>query len=259
MSGALPPPWAGPGCVWITGGGSGIGAALARALAAHGAQVVISGRRADALRDVAACRSGRIHPYPLDVCDHAGVMAAVAAIEAAHGPIKLAVLNAGAYHPTPAREFSAATVRPLVETNLMGMVNCLEALIAPMRARAGGHLALVASVAGYRGLPGAAGYSAAKAAIIAMAESLAFDLRRDQVRVSLINPGFVDTPMTRGNPFPMPDIITPDQAAQAIVRGLDAGGFEIAFPARFALVMKLLRLLPDRLFFPLVRRITGQH
>lgn len=242
---------------WITGGGSGIGAALARRLAATGRRVVISGRRPDALAAVAAEAPGLILPRPLDIRDRGAVAATVAEIDESVGPVTLAVLNAGTYQPSPASAFDSAVIRDMMETNLMGTVHCLEALIPRLRARRSGHLALVSSVAGYRGLPRAAGYAASKAAVIALAESLKLDLDPDGVRVTLINPGFVDTPLTSGNPFPMPDIIPAEQAAAAILAGLARSGFEVAFPPRFALAMKLLRLLPDRLFFPLVHKVTG--
>lgn len=237
---------------WITGAGSGIGEALALRLAAEGHSVIASGRRLEPLMNLAGRGSG-ITPLAVDVTDRAAVHAAVAEM----GTVDTAVLCAGTHTPTPARDFDAATVRRLIETNLMGAVHCVEALLPAMIARRAGHLVLVASVAGYRGLPTAAGYSAGKAGLIALAESLKLDLDGSGVRVSLINPGFVDTPLTRRNPFPMPDLITAEQAADAILRGLNAGRFETAFPPRFALAMKVLRLLPDRLYFALMHRVTG--
>lgn len=247
----LPQP---PGGVWITGAGTGIGAALARHLGVVGWPVTASGRRAAPLQALAAQIPCCV-PLPLDVTDRAAVQAAVAAMEPSL-PM-MAVLCAGTHHPTPADSFSAPAVRDLMETNLMGIVHCVEALLPLYRARGQGHLVLVASVAGYRGLPTAAGYCASKAAVIALAEALRLDLADSGVRVTLVNPGFVDTPLTQQNPFPMPDLITAEAAAQAIVRGLERGPFEIAFPSRFAAAMKLLRLLPDRWYFAAIRRFTG--
>lgn len=248
---SLPQP---PGGVWITGAGTGIGAALARHLGAVGWPVTASGRRAAPLQALASQCPGCV-PVPLDVTDRAAVQAAVAAMEPSL-PM-MAVLCAGTHHPTPGDDFSAAAVQSLIDTNLMGIVHCVEALLPLYRARRSGHLVLVASVAGYRGLPTAAGYCASKAAVIALAESLRLDLADSGVRVTLVNPGFVDTPLTRQNPFPMPDLITAEAAALAIVRGLERGRFEIAFPSRFAAAMKLLRCLPDRWYFAAVRRFTG--
>lgn len=241
-----------PRRVWITGAGSGIGEALALALAGQGWQVFASGRRADVLQDLAA-RSELITAIPLDVTHAQDVEKAVAEMPA----LDLAVLNAGTHRPTPASDFKASEVRALVETNLLGLANCVAALLPGMLERKSGHLVLVGSVAGYRGLPTAAGYAASKAGVIAMAEALKLDLDGRGVKLQLVSPGFVDTPLTRQNPFPMPDIISAEQAAGMIIRGLDRDLFEISFPRRFALSMKLLRLLPDRLFFPLIHKVTG--
>jgi NAD(P)-dependent dehydrogenase (short-subunit alcohol dehydrogenase family) len=237
---------------WITGAGTGIGEALARRLAAEGHIVFASGRRLEPLADLARRQAG-ITPLSVDVTDRAAVAKAVSGM----GGVDTAILCAGIHTPTPGRSFDAGVVRHLMETNLMGAVHCVEALLPAMIARGSGHLVLVASVAGYRGLPTAGGYSASKAGLIALAESLKLDLDGSGVRVSLINPGFVDTPLTRQNPFPMPDLITAQQAAEAILRGLKTGRFETAFPFRFALAMKLLRLLPDRLYFALMHKATG--
>lgn len=239
--------------IWITGAGSGIGEALAVALAARGAAVIASGRRAAPLLALEQ-RHPTMTACPLDITDAEAVSQAVAAM----GDVDTAILCAGIHLPTPGQSFDAATVRSVVETNLMGSVHCIAALLPGMLARRAGHLVLVASVAGYRGLPTAAGYSASKAGLIALAESLKLDLDGSGVKVSLVNPGFVDTPLTRRNPFPMPDIITAEAAAAAILRGLAGGRFEIAFPARFASVMKLLRMLPDRVYFALMHRLTGR-
>jgi NADP-dependent 3-hydroxy acid dehydrogenase YdfG len=238
--------------VWITGAGSGIGEALTHLLAARGHTVIASGRRAEPLTTLAA-RHSNVIPHPLDVTDRAAVTRAVHAI----GIIDTAILCAGTHQPTPAQNFDAAVVRSLIETNLMGAVHCIEALLPGMLARRQGHLAIVASVAGYRGLPTVAGYSASKAGLIALAESLKLDLDGSGLRVSLINPGFVDTPLTRRNAFPMPDIISAEDAAAAIARGLISGRFETAFPRRFAMVMKTLRILPDRTYFAAMHKMSG--
>jgi short-subunit dehydrogenase len=240
------------GPIWITGAGSGIGLALAEALARQGQTVIASGRRAEPLQTLAEHHS-TVTPRPVDVTD----LDAVRRVVADMGAVETAILCAGTHQPTPATAFDAQDVRRLMEANLMGIVHCVEALLPGMLARKRGRLVLVASVAGYRGLPTAAGYCASKAAVIALAESLRLDLTGTGIDVRLVNPGFVDTPLTRRNPFPMPDIISAEQAARHILDGLARDGFEIAFPRRFALVMKLLRLLPDRLFFPLVRKVTG--
>jgi NAD(P)-dependent dehydrogenase (short-subunit alcohol dehydrogenase family) len=242
--------------IWITGGGSGIGRALARAYAAEGARVAISGRRQGALAETAAPRPEGIHPFPLDVTDGAAAEDCVAAIEQALGPIDLAILNAGRFAPTWADGFDRAVFRGEIETNLIGVGNVLDPLLRRMIARRHGTIALVASVAGYSGLPGAAGYGASKAALINLAEALAPEARRYGVQIVLINPGFVRTPMTAGNDFPMPFLIEVEEAARRIRRGIAGGGFEVAFPRRFAVLLKLARRLPYALYFALTGRMV---
>jgi NAD(P)-dependent dehydrogenase (short-subunit alcohol dehydrogenase family) len=245
-----------PERVWITGASMGIGEALARRLARDGAEVIATARSEDRLAALAAGSGGRVVAWPLDVTDHAAVLAAVSRIEAERGPIDIAVLNAGSHRPVTAAEFTAEGLRRLMELNVFGVASCLEALIPRMIARGRGRIAVVASVAGYRGLPSSAYYGATKAALINLAESLKFDLDRAGVTLQLIDPGFVKTPLTDRNDFPMPFLISADLAAERIARGLRSSRFEIAFPRAFVLVLKLLRILPYALYFPLVGRGT---
>ncbi len=243
---------------WIIGASSGIGHALALRLARDGATVVASARRADALAALERDGAGRIVAWPLDVTDRAAVGAAVAAIEAAHGTVARANLNAGTHIPMSADDFSAATLRTLVDINLMGTANALEVLLPRMSARRAGQIAVVASLAGYRGLPTAAAYGASKAALIAMCEALKPDCDRLGIKLQVVNPGFVDTPLTRRNEFKMPFLMPVDAACDAFVRGLASDRFEIVFPRRFAAIMKAMRILPYRLYFAAVRRMTGR-
>lgn len=247
-----------PARIWITGASSGIGRAVALAYAGAGATVAVSARSAAALAALAAepAAAGRIHPFAVDVTDRAAMVETVARIEQALGPIELAILNAGTHEPVDARRFDAAVFDRLIAVNLTGTVNGLNAILPRLVARRAGHVALVASVAGYAGLPTAAAYGATKAAMINLAEALKFDLDPVGVRVSLVNPGFVRTPLTDQNPFAMPALMEVDDAARALVRGLARGGFEVTFPRRFTWVMKLVGLLPYRLYFPLMARIT---
>ena len=244
---------------WITGGGTGIGRALALSLAADGWQVVISGRRPEPLAETAATgAAGRVHAWPLDVADLAAVRAAVPAIEARHGPIALAVLNAGMYAGVKLDTFRAETFADHMRVNYQGVVNCMDPLIPVMRGRKRGHIVLVASVAGYRGLPLASAYGPTKAALINLAESMKYMLERAGIRISVCNPGFVDTPLTEGNAFPMPFLMKPEAAALALKRGIYSGSFEIAFPTRFVLLLKFFRCLPYSIYFPLIRKFTGR-
>lgn len=246
--------------VWITGASAGIGEALALRMANDGDHVIASARSQGKL-DAIAVRvrgSGRITALPLDITDHDTVLGAVGTIEREHGPIDLAVLNAGTHKPVSARDFKAQGLRDLLEINLFGTANCLEALMARMIDRGQGHIAVVASVAGYRGLPTAAYYGASKGGTINMVEALRFDLEKAGVKLQLVNPGFVKTPLTDKNEFNMPFLISAEKAADYIVRGLEGSGFEIAFPRRFAAILKFMRILPYRLYFAVTGKSTSQ-
>ena len=238
-------PWS---SVWITGASSGIGREVAVLLAHRGVKVAISARTGDALAEIAKS-SSLLMPVPLDVTDRAASAVAIDTIERAHGPLDLAILNAGVWHPMGASGFDAAKSAASMAVNYLGIANALERLIPLMTARGRGHIALVASVAGYRGLPRAAAYAPSKAAVISLAETLAPDLGRKGVKISLINPGFVDTPMTAANRFPMPFLMKSEDAADAIVRGLERGKFEIAFPWQLVALLKIARVLPYPAYF----------
>ncbi len=239
---------------WITGAGSGIGRALARKAAAEGYQVTISSRRQEQLTETAD-NDTRMSPVPLDVTAADKVDAAVAEMESTHGPVDVAVLNAAIYAPMDLTDFNRETIRRLFETNVMGVANCLQPLLARMRARGHGRIVIVASVAGYRGLPKAAAYGPTKAALINLAESLQPSAAAAGVQIQIVNPGFVATPMTAGNRFPMPFLTTPELAADRIYRGIQSNQFEIAFPWAFAMLLKLGRLLPYWLYFRITRRM----
>ncbi|MCC6735805.1 MAG: SDR family NAD(P)-dependent oxidoreductase [Bauldia sp.] len=247
-----------PGVAWVTGASKGIGRALVLALAGRGWTVAASARSEVELADVVreAASNGRIVSFPLDVTDAAAVAAATAAIRDALGPIDLAVLNAGTHIPMAADAFDLPAFRTLVETNLMGAANCLAALLPDFMVRRAGEIAVVSSVSGYAGLPTTAGYGATKSGLITMCEALRPECELHDVSLRLICPGFVDTPLTRKNPFGMPFLVTADAAVAAILRGLAGRKFEIVFPWQMKLGMKLLRLLPYPLFFAVTRRIT---
>jgi len=253
------------GLIWITGASMGIGAHLARHAAEQGWTVAISARSVDKLDALAAEGAGtatgtavdRIHAYPLDVLDLDATRAVVERIEADLGPITIAVLNAGTHADMPADAFDARAVAQIFDLNLTGTANSLEPLLQRFLPRKSGHVALTASVAGYRGLPRAAAYCASKAGTIALAESLAAEIGHKGVKIQVICPGFVRTPLTDKNPFPMPFLMEPEEAARRIWNGLMGSAFEIAFPRRFVWQLKLLALLPAKLYFALIRKATG--
>lgn len=237
--------------VWITGASTGIGRELAQRLASAGAVVAVSARSADKLGQMAAL-SSNIRAYPLDVEDLDAVRETVARIERELGPIDLAVLNAGIWRMMAVSDFSARRAQESMGVNYIGVVNALEPVMKAMAERGRGHLAIVSSVAGYRGLLKGAAYAPTKAALISLVESLYPHLKRHGIDISVICPGFVETPMTAVNTFPMPFIIPVGEAVDHIHKGLAAKKYEIVFPWKMAVLMKTLRILPNTLFFWIV-------
>jgi short-subunit dehydrogenase len=229
--------------IWVTGASSGIGAALARELADRGASVAISARNADRLREVAG---GRMHVEPLDVTDRAATVAAGAAVRAALGGLDVAVLNAGTWSRFRAEQWDSEAFADQLQTNLMGTVHALEAVVPTMIAEGRGRIVGTASVAGYRGLPGAEAYGATKAALLNLLEALRGSLGPRGIVVQSVAPGFVRTPMTDRNTFPMPFLISPEEAARAIADGMARDKAEIVFPLPMMLLMKAARLVPVR-------------
>lgn len=245
--------------VWLVGASSGIGRALAVQLHARGAQVTVSGRQQALLDDFARDHPGS-RALALDVTCPGSVLAAAQRVQA-DGPLDLVCYCAGHYRPMRADALDLDELLRHQQVNLTGALHVLATVVPTLLAAAWAgrapHLSLVASVAGWRGLPRSLAYGPTKAALINLAEALFLDLRPLGVGVSVINPGFVDTPMTRQNDFAMPALLTPAQAAEAMLRGWARGEFEVHFPRRFTLWLKLLRVLPYRWYFALVHRMTG--
>lgn len=242
--------------VWVIGASYGIGAAIARELLARGAKVALSARKRDLLAAVADDHAAALI-VPLDVTDHASVIAARDAIVAAWGGFDLALIVAGTHIEMRGDDFDLARARQLLEVNLHGVLNCVDAIVPTLLAQQAGGIGVVASVAGYIGLPKALVYGASKAALINFTESLYNDLRPKGLGVYLINPGFVDTPLTQKNDFEMPALMKAEDAARVTLDEIAAGRFEIHYPKRFTRMLKLLRVLPYRLQLWLVRRSTG--
>lgn len=247
--------WAGK-TAWLVGASSGIGLATARALHARGARVVVSARQVQALEGFVQAHPGAL-ALPLDATDRGAVRAAAEQL-VADGGLDLVAYCAGHYKPQRAFAFDLAEMLKHQDINYLGALHVLDAVLPHMLARRAGHLSLVASVAGYRGLPQSLAYGPTKAALINLAETLYADLHDRGIGVSLVNPGFVQTPLTAQNQFPMPALITPEQAAWEIVQGWARGRFEIHFPKRFTVWMKLWKWLPYPLYLPLVRRLVKE-
>lgn len=238
--------------IWLIGASEGIGAALARAYAHRGARLILSARSAPRLEGLAASLGPGHFAVACDVSDRASVDAAVAEI-AARGPVDRVINMAALYDPGRTVEVDPDTASRIVDVNLTGSFNIARAAVRVLRP--GGQLALCGSVAGYVGLPQGQIYSATKAGVINLAESLRIELRgRHDVR--LINPGFVATRLTQKNEFNMPALIQPAEAAAQILKGLDGRAFEIHFPRRLTLGLKLLRLMPYWAALPLTRQLA---
>ena len=235
--------------VFLTGASSGIGEALARCYAARGATLGLLARRGDLLRSLQSSLPGASETYACDVRDLPAVKEAAAHFVARHGVPDLVIGNAGvSYGTLTEREEDAATFREVLDINVVGLVNTFHPFIAPMRARRSGRLAGIASVAGFRGLPGASAYSASKAAAIRYLEALRVELHASGVGVTTICPGFIATPMTAKNPYPMPFILAADDAARRFARAIDAGKSFAVIPWQMAIVGRILTVLPNAIY-----------
>ena len=242
--------------VWMIGGSTGIGEALTRQLAHAGARIALSARSRDKLELLAQALPGT-RAVPFDMTDTAATAAAAEQVIAEWGGIDVVIVMAGTYVEMRAHNFDLSAAKHQMDVNLTGVLNVLNPVLPQLIKQRSGHLCLVSSVAGYSGLPNGMVYGASKAALINMAEALFVDLGEFNVDVSLVCPGFVETPLTAKNEFPMPFIITADAAASAMVDSFARGHFEMHFPRRFTRFLKFLRLLPYSIYFPLIRKITG--
>ncbi len=241
--------------VWIIGASSGIGLALAKLLTSLNAKVSVSARSENLLNDFV-----NTHPnsqaFALDVTQPAALSLAFQKLSE-NLAIDLIIYCAGHYSPMRAQDFNLDESRKHLEINYLGALNLLGACLPTLTHQRSGHIAFISSVAGYSGLPKSLAYGPTKAALIHLAEVLYLDLHPSGVGVSIINPGFVETPLTAQNSFHMPALITADLAAKEIIYGFERGDFEIHFPKRFSRFLKLLRILPYRLYFAIVSKFTG--
>ena len=251
--------WPTPQRIWLTGATSGIGEAIAKQLLDEGHQVVLSARSADKLATLYGERTNAI-ALPLDISERKAVMAAAQQIESTLGALDIVLLNAGTCEYLDAQHFDMALVERVFDANLYGTLYCVEAALPLLRAaRKEGRNALIAatsSASAYLPLPRAEAYGASKAAISYFLESLRLELDQEGIRVSLIHPGFVKTPLTDQNDFPMPMQISADKAATAILNGLAKGRLDVHFPRRFTYLVKLLGILPPRLRHAIGLRMT---
>ena len=240
--------------IWITGASSGIGKALAIKFAENGWIVAASARRENLLKELQNINQN-IYPYPLDVTDIEKCKLTAKSIIDNLNSIDICVFGTGMHDPKSEKQFNLNKIREIMEVNYFGTMNSINSIYNYFSEKKNGQISIISSVAGYRGLPAAGAYCASKAALTSFAESLNFEMKMKNVRVSLISPGFIKTPMTDQNDFPMPMIKSPEFAANEIYKGLTKKkGFEIHFPKAFTLIMKFLQILPNGLYFKLVSK-----
>lgn len=241
---------------WVLGGGSGIGAETVKQLSQRGWTVAISGRREERLAALADSHGAR--PYPLDVTDPGAVRDTIARIVTDLGKIDLMVFSVAAWEVSKPGQYDYQSYAKIIDTNLLGAMRVIDPLVGQMRIQGFGEIALVASVAGYFGLPRSAAYSSGKAAMITLAETMRTELAADNITVRVICPGFVKTDLTAKNDFPMPFLMEAEDAGKRIADGLlNSKKFEIAFPLPFVLILKTIRLLPYPIFFALMKRLIS--
>lgn len=240
--------------IWITGASSGIGKSLALKFAKEGWIVAASARREDLLQDLNK-ENNNIHSFPLDVTNIENCKNTFKKILDQFKEIEISFFCTGIHDPKSEKKFNLEKIKKITEVNYFGTLNCINSVYDYYSEKQSGQISIVSSVAGYRGLPASGAYCASKSALSSFAESLHFEMKRKNVRISLISPGFIKTPMTDMNDFPMPMIKTPEFAADEIYKGLIKGkSFEIHFPKSFTFIMKLLRILPNSIYFKIVEK-----
>ena len=240
--------------IWITGASSGIGKALAIKFAQEGWKVAISARRENLLKEISKSQNN-IDYFPLDVTDIEKCKTVFNDVKKKLGDVNISVFCTGIHDPKSEKKLNLEKVRKIMEVNFFGAVNSINAVYDYYKEKKSGQISIVSSVAGYRGLPAAGAYCASKSALSSFAESLYFDFKRDNVRISLVSPGFIKTPMTDQNDFPMPMIKSPEFAAEQMFKGLTRSkSFEIHFPKTFTSLMKVLKVIPNGLYFKIVEK-----
>ena len=237
--------------IWITGASSGIGKALAEKFASEGWKVAVSARRKQILDEMA--NNENISSHPLDVTNQNQINDVFSKIINEFGSLDLCVFSSGTYDPKLEQEINIKQNKFVMETNFFGVLYCIKSVEKYFKDKKNGHISIVSSIAAYRGLPNSSGYGPSKAALTNLAESLYFDFKKHNVRISLVSPGFIKTPLTDKNEFPMPFIKSPEFAAEKMFNGLTKSkAFEIHFPKALTLLLKFLRVLPYRIYLFLI-------
>ena len=241
--------------IWITGASSGIGKAVAEKFAEEGWMVAASARRQEILNKMA--ENQNIFAYPLDVTQKENVTKTFNNIIEDFKNVDICLFCSGTYDPKLEQEINIEQNKFVMETNYFGVLNCIKAVETYFKNKKSGQISIVSSVAAYRGLPNSSGYGPSKAALTNLTESIYFDFKKHNVKISLVSPGFIKTPLTDKNEFPMPFIRSPEFAADKIFQGLTKKNmFEIHFPLGLTLTLKFLRILPYRLYLFLIDKFV---
>ena len=242
--------------VWITGASSGIGKSLALKFAREGWKVAISARRGNLLNEISESNEN-IVSFPLDVTDKAKCKEVFKKIKEYFGNIDICFFSTGTWSPKKEKDIDVEQIENVFKVNFFGTLYCIKAVEEYFKNKKDGIITIVSSIAGYRGLPNTTGYGPSKSALISLAESLYFDFEKNNVRICLVSPGFIKTPMTDKNDFKMPFLKTPEFAAEKIYEGLiKKNNFEIHFPKQLTLTLKFFKLLPNKLYFNLLKKGT---
>ncbi len=241
--------------IWITGASSGIGRAVAEKFAAEGWKVAVSARRKEILEEIAT--NENVSSFPLDVTDRNQINNVFSNVLEEFGNLDICLFSSGTYEPKDEQNIDPDKIKNVMNVNFLGVIDCVKVVENYFKNRRSGHISIVSSIAGYRGLPNSSGYGPSKAALTNFSESIYFDFKKFGVRVSIVSPGFIKTPLTDKNEFPMPFLKTPEYAAEKIFNGLVKGdAFEIHFPKGLTLILKFLRILPYKIYLFLVDKLV---
>ena len=241
--------------IWITGASSGIGKAVAEKFAKEGWKVAVSARRKEIL-DIMA-QDQNISSFPLDITNRDQINNVFKNILNEFGDLDLCLFSSGTYEPKDEQSIDPNKIKNVINVNFLGVIDCVKTVEKYFKNQKSGHISIVSSIAGYRGLPNSSGYGPSKAALTNFSESIYFDFKKFGVRVSIVSPGFIKTPLTDKNEFSMPFLKTPDYAAEKIFNGLvKSNAFEIHFPKGLTLVLKFLRILPYKLYLAVVDKLV---
>ena len=241
--------------IWITGASSGIGKSVAEKFANEGWKVAVSARRKELLDELA--KNPNIVSFPLDVTNRNQINEVFKNIIDNFGELDICLFSSGTYEPKDEQNIDPDKIKNVINVNFLGVIDCVKSVERYFKDKKSGHISIVSSIAGYRGLPNSSGYGPSKAALTNFSESIYFDFKKFGVRVSVVSPGFIKTPLTDKNEFPMPFLKTPEYAAEKIFNGLvKSSAFEIHFPKGLTLTLKFLRILPYRLYLFLVDKLV---